>query len=284
VRAHLRKVATSDSPQGGRCGPGRPEGRRHGNSHRGRIGRFGVIAVAVVVAALAGGAAPHPARAVGPLTAAAVSASPNPVNSGQYLTLSWTATGFPNLAVVVCSDNQGWVVNGPYSGSVQKVAGYDFNSSFTWTVTCTDGDFYGTGSVSVTYVDEIDSGGDPAQDGSDPVGSSRCQGNQYSRTWKLHRGSLTHYQDTFLHMIWCGYPGGAITYWHGWVTTGTLACSAHDSYVERVSGGVGYGSVTVEGGSYFDCPSGIPWLTWHRHRWMQIQYYGDGGNFARHWG
>jgi hypothetical protein len=233
---------------------------------------------------LIGGNAPAAHAASGPLTAASLTVSPNPSSTGQSVTFSWTATGFPNYAAVSCSDNRGWLVNAPYTGSITKLAGYDYTSSFTWTVTCTDGDFYGTGSFAVTYSDAVDGGGDPFGDGSDLFGNARCNGNQYSRTWHLHRGTWPYQQDLYLHALWCGYPAGAVTYVHTWVTTNSYLCSASGNYTNIVSGGVGYGSVTVEGGTYFACPTSVPWWTIHRHRWMQIQYYGGGGNFARHWG
>ena len=120
------------------------------------------VVVAATLAAAGPGAAhaakgklarlPAPAAQLGPqrpLTGVNVSASPNPSTLGNTVTFRWTATGFPHYNLVTCNDSRGWVVNRPYTGSVQKTSPNDFYGNFRWTVTCTDGDFYGTGYVDV---------------------------------------------------------------------------------------------------------------------------------------
>lgn len=89
-----------------------------------------------------------------PLTSVSVSASPNPSGPGNTVTFSWTANGFPNLNVVTCNDDHSprWLVNGSWHGSFTKTVPGDFYANFTWRVTCTDDNFYGTGSVDVVNV------------------------------------------------------------------------------------------------------------------------------------
>src|SRR5436190_426470 len=80
-------------------------------------------------------------------------------------------------------------------------------------------------------------------------------------------------QVIHLHTTWCGTrAGGYITSRSSWTSHDTTFCSGSGDYANHVSGGVGYSSVTVEGGAYFACPTGIPWLETHWHVWEQIWY------------
>ncbi len=84
-----------------------------------------------------------------PRTTVWLSVSPNPSYPNQVVTFQWVANGFPGPAT--CNDNVGWVVNGPGNGSVQKVAGVDFTTSFQWRVECTYDDFFADQTIVVTY-------------------------------------------------------------------------------------------------------------------------------------
>jgi hypothetical protein len=53
---------------------------------------------------------------------------------------------------VACNDSQGWIVNGPGSGTFTKTAGVHFTGNFRWTVTCDDGDFFASNFVDVQYI------------------------------------------------------------------------------------------------------------------------------------
>jgi hypothetical protein len=85
-----------------------------------------------------------------PRTDVMLTVSPNPSHPGESVQFQWTATGFHG--VVTCNDSQGWIINGPGSGTLPRTAGVHFTSSFRWTVTCDDGDFYASSYVDVQYI------------------------------------------------------------------------------------------------------------------------------------
>ena len=85
-----------------------------------------------------------------PLTAVTLTVGPNPSHPGDVVQFHWSAIGFPG--VVTCNDSQGWIVNGPGSGSFTKTAGVHFSGSFRWTVACDDGDFSASKFVDVQYI------------------------------------------------------------------------------------------------------------------------------------
>jgi hypothetical protein len=65
---------------------------------------------------------------------------------------------------------------------------------------------------------------------------------------------------------------------HRWIVTmHSTWCSSHDPYNVRRGGGVGERYVDVEGGAYFDCPTGVPWVETHWHIWLVVRYWGGGG-------
>jgi hypothetical protein len=71
---------------------------------------------------------------------------------------------------------------------------------------------------------------------------------------------------------WCANRiGGQQTYRTSHVTLGGTfsLCDSHDAYGFRTTGGNGYTWTTFRSGGHFDCPSPIPWLTYHYHRWME---------------
>jgi hypothetical protein len=106
-----------------------------------------------------------------------------------------------------------------------------------------------------------------------------CTGWRFRNTWKLYRGTWPQNHDVFLHTTWCGTgTGGRITYQSSYTTTGQYFCNPSDPYAVRIDGGPSFTTVTVEGGAYFSCPSGVPWLQLHYHPWMQIRYYPGGGS------
>jgi hypothetical protein len=83
---------------------------------------------------------------------------------------------------------------------------------------------------------------------------------------------------------WCAYWGEALTARTTYTTTDSALCGAHDTYNYKVSGGIGYGSVYVESGSYFDCYTPIPWITLHSHNWLRVWYGNQGGAWILDWG
>jgi hypothetical protein len=131
---------------------------------------------------------------------------------------------------------------------------------------------------------DYDSGGAVALDESSALGfDANCSGSRYSQVWHLHRGTWPYNQETYLHVTWCG-RAGTITYRNMWTTHNGNLCSGSGDYANVVSGGVGYGQITIEGGAYFACPTAIPWVTLHKHRWMQVRFYPDGRSTAVAWG
>ena len=106
-----------------------------------------VLAVATASSAVGarGSAAAPSGGGETPLTDVLITASPNPSHYGQQVQLQWLATGFPNYSYVRCSDDRGWLVDGPYTGTITKTAGIDFGSSFRWTVVCGYDDFWAPG-------------------------------------------------------------------------------------------------------------------------------------------
>jgi len=136
-------------------------------------------------------------------------------------------------------------------------------------------------------VADYDSGGDAALESASDLGyDSSCSGARYNQVWHLHRGTWPYNQETYLHVSWCGKGGrsGTITYRNMWTTHNGNLCSGYGDYANVVSGGVGYSQITIEGGAYFSCPTTIPWVTIHKHRWMQIRFFPDGSSRAIAWG
>jgi hypothetical protein len=107
----------------------------------------------------------------------------------------------------------------------------------------------------------------------------------WANVWTFQHGTWPQQQVIHLHTTWCGTgAGGYITSRSSWTSHDTTFCSGSGDYASRVAGGVGYASVTVEGGAYFACPTGIPWLETHWHVWEQIWYGPGGGSHAVAWG
>ncbi len=134
---------------------------------------------------------------------------------------------------------------------------------------------------------DYDSGGAVARDESSSLGfDASCSGSRYRQVWHLHRGTWPYNQETYLHVTWCGKGGraGTIRYRTMWTTHNGNLCSGSGDYANVVSGGVGYSQITIEGGAYFACPTAIPWVTIHKHRWMQIRFFPDGYSTAVAWG
>jgi hypothetical protein len=131
---------------------------------------------------------------------------------------------------------------------------------------------------------DYDSGGGVVLDDSSSLGfDASCSGYRYGQVWHLHRGTWPYNQETYLHVTWCG-RAGTITYRNMWTTHNGNLCFGSGDYANVVSGGVGYGQITIEGGAYFACPTAIPWVTLHKHRWMQVRFYADGRSTAVAWG
>jgi hypothetical protein len=82
------------------------------------------------------------------------------------------------------------------------------------------------------------------------------------------------YQNTY----WC-FRGGLIAYRSTTVTLSSTLCTTHNPYQFRVDGGVGYSTVTVQGGGSFTCPTPIPWVNLNYNEWSQWQY-ANGGLYA----
>jgi len=134
---------------------------------------------------------------------------------------------------------------------------------------------------------DYDSGGGAVLDDSSSLGfDATCSGSRYNQVWHLHRGTWPYNQETYLHVSWCGKGGrsGRITYRNMWTTHNGNLCSGYGDYANVVSGGVGYSQITIEGGAYFSCPTTIPWVTIHKHRWMQVRFFPDGYSTAIAWG
>jgi hypothetical protein len=134
---------------------------------------------------------------------------------------------------------------------------------------------------------DYDSGGGVVLDDSSSLGfDATCSGSRYNQVWHLHRGTWPYNQETYLHFIWCGKGGrsGTITFRNMWTTHNGNLCSGYGDYAGVVSGGVGYSQITIEGGAYFTCPTAIPWIAIHKHRWMQIRFFPDGYSTAIAWG
>jgi hypothetical protein len=131
---------------------------------------------------------------------------------------------------------------------------------------------------------DYDSGGAAGLDSSGSLGfDAACAGTRYNAVWHLFRGTWPYGQKIYLHSSWCG-KAGAITYWSAWTSHNTDLCSGSGDYANLISGGRGYGQVTIEGGAYFSCPTTVPWLTIHKHRWMQIRFFPGGSSTAIAWG
>ena len=101
-------------------------------------------------------------------------------------------------------------------------------------------------------------------------------------TWNHSHGTWPYDQHISLHTSWCG-NGSWITSRSSWTSHDETLCDGHDAYTHKILGGVGYSSVTVEGGAYFSCPTTIPWITIHTHVWEQIKYTAWGSSWAVDW-
>jgi hypothetical protein len=100
--------------------------------------------------------------------------------------------------------------------------------------------------------------------------------------WNHSHGTWPYDQHITLHTTWCG-NGSWITSRSSWTSHGETLCDGHDAYAQKILGGAGYSSVTVEGGAYFSCPTTIPWITIHTHVWEQIKYTAWGSSWAVNW-
>jgi hypothetical protein len=86
------------------------------------------------------------------------------------------------------------------------------------------------------------------------------------------------------HTWWCGYWAGALTARTTYTTADSTLCASHDIYNFKVSGGLGYSSVYVESGAYFDCYTPVPWVTLHSRNWLRVYYNSQGGAWILDWG
>jgi hypothetical protein len=103
----------------------------------------------------------------------------------------------------------------------------------------------------------------------------------WTHTWKKKWGTWPYEQRVFLHTHWCGTaPGGLITARNSWITTESTICSSHDFFTHVIAGGVGWPTMTIEGGAYFDCNTIIPWFTIHKTRSFSIVYSAGGGSWV----
>jgi hypothetical protein len=236
-----------------------------------------------LLAALALTTAGATAKAVSPLTGASVSCSPASSTWGDTVTCSWQASGFTNLSAVVCNDNQGWVVNQPWSGSVQVGAGASFTSSFTWQITCYDDITQGYGSFFETYTPpDFDAGGAPAGGQlRELLGTDRNCTHSYTRDWTLYRGSHIWHNDTTLHVTWCGSGTGGIIQRHSAFVTGNArggVCSSSNAQAHVVGGGNGQNHVDIRGDLDWSCSVPRWGLTNNWHRYLTIRFYPGGGS------
>jgi hypothetical protein len=106
-----------------------------------------------------------------------------------------------------------------------------------------------------------------------------CWSGQVSMQW----GTWPYDQHVYDHTYWCAVYGSYITYRSTNVTHGSNLCSGSGDYSFRISGGVGYSSVTIEAGAYFNCPTTIPWININRHDWLHDKYTAWGGISAVDW-
>lgn len=87
-------------------------------------------------------------------------------------------------------------------------------------------------------------------------------------TW----GTWPYVQKITEQRYWCANQiGGAQTYRTSHIVLGDTfsLCSNHDAYGFLTSGGNGYTWATVRGGGHFDCPTAVPYIVYHYHRWME---------------
>jgi len=96
-------------------------------------------------------------------------------------------------------------------------------------------------------------------------------------TRQSYHGTWPQEQQVYLNTHWCANASGIIQTRSSYVTMHSTLCSSHDPYNARVGGGVGSSYVDVEGGAYFDCPTGIPWVQTHWHVSVTVRYHGGGG-------
>lgn len=99
----------------------------------------------------------------------------------------------------------------------------------------------------------------------------------WNDTRQQYHGTWPQEQQVYLNTLWCGSSAGIVQTRSSYVTMHTTLCSSHDPYNARRDGGVGTRYVDVEGGAYFDCPTGIPWVQTHWHVWLVVRYWGGGG-------
>jgi len=235
------------------------------------------VAALVAVAAL-GGAAPAQAasQTVTPLTASALSVSPNPVAIGSTASFHWTASGFPNPSLARCSDNRGWLVNAPYTGTIAKYAGADFTADFTWVVTCSDGDFSGSGSVLVRLdAAATFSQGEDAktlQDYDSNNGDCRAGRRRtvHAQVKYAQFFGIYTYWTYYQQIKWCwNVAHTRVTYFHrdhwsgatnfGWVFNGNQATNCGPADADHCSGMTGaYSETAWTKGSYSVVIHGAP--------------------------
>lgn len=96
---------------------------------------------------------------------------------------------------------------------------------------------------------------------------------------RVNWGTWPYDQHVTQNTYWCATYGWAITYRSTSITYSSTLCSGHNQYSFRVNGGTGYFGVDVEGGTYFDCPTDIPWITIHRNDWAQWEYNSVGSAY-----
>jgi hypothetical protein len=114
-----------------------------------------------------------------------------------------------------------------------------------------------------------------------PGGGDPC----WQNTWSVQFGYWPYHQIVNLTTYWCSdWLGGPLSYRSSNTTLDGLLCGWSNPYDYRVSGGLGYTTVTVEGGGDFACQTAVPWIVYHYHRWERIEYSTWGGSWAVAWG
>ena len=256
-----------------------------------------VSMIAIVLGvAFAGGATPHQARAVAPLTSVGLSVSPNPNGFSDYVSFHWVATGFPDPSAVTCSDNKGWLVNAPYTGTVYKYAGVDFTASFTWTVSCADDNFYGSYSVAVTYYPAAAEFTSDIQtetlDAYDLHNPDCAAGRRHTRHAKVKYWQPFHlytYWTYYEQVRWCWNAAHTkVSYFRrdrwtggtnvGWTFDGHIYTNCGPYDPEHCSGMIGsYSESATTQGHYHVIVRG---MGFDKYPWITIWVHADGGSGA----
>jgi hypothetical protein len=251
---------------------------------------FAVIAVTALVPGKALASGPQPMCTIGPPSNTATpTVSPSgTVDNGTQLTTttgSWSSCGSSVTGYLYQWLRGGQTIPGATSSTYTSTTddtGYLVTSSVAAcnSDSCSD---YVQSSNSADVEPSVDTGSDPSPTlDSQVLESSDGQGGGcWTHVWRKQWGTWPYEQKVYLHTHWCGTgPGNYITSRNSWVTTGSTICSSHDSWTALFAGGVGYPTMTIEGGSYFDCNTAIPWIVIHKTRSFQIEYSAGGGSWV----